>query len=285
MTKVAKTQQRGPINVLAIAGADSGGASGIQADLKTFASLGAHGLSVITAVTSQNMRAVEAIHRVPIAHIRSQLKALLSDFSIHAVKIGMLGSAAAIKAVAGALSDSTIHHIVLDPVLVSSSGTPLLPNRALAQLRDVLLPIAEVLTPNVPEAQILLGRTLVGAADRRNAAIELLALGPQSVLLKGGHAKGEKVYDYFADSGRAKSSNKNAASPLRTFTNPRLPIQARGTGCTLSSAIAVGLARGMSRIDAIAAAERYLQQRLLYAYRPGKSRLHVLGHAKIDAAP
>lgn len=263
---VAKRQQTGPICVLAIAGSDSGGASGIQADLKTFASLGAHGLSVITAVTSQNMRAVEAIHRVPVAHIRSQLNALHGNFPIQAVKIGMLGSAAAIDAVGAALRDWKLQHIVLDPVLVSSSGAPLLPQRALSRLREVLLPIAEVLTPNLPEAETLLDRPLKNADDRRDAAHALLALGPQSVLLKGGHAKGEKVYDYFAQ----------ADGRIRAFTNQRLRIRARGTGCTLASAIAVGLAQGLTRLAAVQKAERYLQRCLRGAYRAGRSNLYVL---------
>jgi hydroxymethylpyrimidine/phosphomethylpyrimidine kinase len=270
---VAKRQHPTRFSVLTIAGSDSGGASGIQADLKTFTALGVHGLSVITAVTSQNLQAVQAIHRVPVRHIRSQLRALLDDFDIKAVKIGMLGSAAAIDAVGLALEDSKIRHIVLDPVLVSTSGTALLPPRAIAWLRDVLFPITEILTPNLPEAEMLLGRSLADADDRRDAAFDLLTLGPQSVLLKGGHAKGGKVYDYFVDANRTK----RGAPSLQTFTNPRLPIQARGTGCTLASAIAAGLARGLTREAGVAAAERYLQRCMRRAYRPGRGRLYILG--------
>ncbi len=250
---------------LTIAGSDSSGCAGIQADLKTFEAFGIHGLSAITAVTSQNMHEVRAIHRVPLHHVEEQLRAVFAEFPIGAVKIGMLGSAVAIVAIASFLRKHCRAPIVLDPVLVSSSGRPLLPTKALAVLREQLIPLAEVLTPNVPEAAVLVGRRLSTTADLRQAAHDLLGLGATSILLKGGHHTGDPVCDYLVD-----------AAGTRTFRHTRMPTTARGTGCVLSAAIAAGLARGHSRTTAVSAAEKYLQIALREAYRPAQSRIRAL---------
>jgi hydroxymethylpyrimidine/phosphomethylpyrimidine kinase len=233
--------------VLTIAGSDSSGGAGIQADLRTFAALGVHGLSAVTAITAQNSRRVRSIHCVSAAHVRDQIDAAFEEFHIAAVKIGMLGSAATIRSVAAALEKRAQKNVVLDPVLVSSSGTPLLPSAAVQVLIERLIPLADVFTPNRPEAAALLGRNL----PAEKAARGLLKLGATSVLLKGGHGRGTRLVDYFVD---AAGSHK--------FVHARLPIRARGTGCTLASAVAAHLAAGMARLDAVAAAERFLQTAL-----------------------
>lgn len=253
------------ISALTIAGSDSSGGAGVQADLKTFGTFGIHGLSAITAVTAQSMREVVAIHRVPAKQVEQQLCAVFGDFPIAAVKIGMLGSATTISTVARFLRERCKVPIVLDPVLISSSGTRLLPARALAVLREELIPLADMLTPNVPEAESLLGRCLTTPKDLREAARDLLGLGAKSILLKGGHHEGDPVCDYLVDASRA-----------RVFRHARMPILARGTGCVLSAAIAAGLAHGRARITAVRDAEHYLQRALQDAYRPGKGAICAL---------
>jgi hydroxymethylpyrimidine/phosphomethylpyrimidine kinase len=233
--------------VLIIAGSDSSGGAGIQADLRTLGALGVHGLSAVTAITAQNSRRLASIRCVSAAHVRDQIDAVFEEFDIAAVKIGMLGSAATIRSVAGALEERAQKNIVLDPVLMSSSGTPLLPFAAVTVLIDRLIPLAEVLTPNLPEAAALLGRS----RNAKKAARDLLNLGSASVLLKGGHGRGHTVVDHFVDS---------ASSHI--FLHARLPIRVRGTGCTLASAVAANLASGMARLTAIAAAEDFLQNAL-----------------------
>ena len=251
--------------VLTIAGSDSGGGAGIQADLKTFAAFGLHGLSAITAVTAQNTREVISIHRVPPREVERQLQALFEDFRIRAVKIGMLGSAANVAVVAAVLLRVRARNVVVDPVLVSSSGARLLSTRGLDALRQELIPLAEMLTPNLAEAEALLGRRLTSADDRRHAARDLLDLGARSILLKGGHGAGTRVCDYLAD-----------ARGLREFRHARLPISAHGTGCVLSAAIAAGLAQGHLRLAAVQAAQTFLQRALRGSYRVGKGSVHSL---------
>lgn len=261
---VVRTTSR-TVSVLTIAGSDSGGGAGIQADLKTFAAFGIHGLSAITAVTAQNLHRVVSIHCVPAIEVERQLHAVFEDFDIGAVKIGMLGSAATISVVARFLSRLRGLQIVLDPVLVSTSGRALLPARALAALRDKLIPLADVLTPNLPEASALLKRPLGSDDDLRMAAGELLNLGAKSVLLKGGHGDADPVCDYLVD-----------RTGIQAFRHARKPIVVHGTGCVLSAAIAAGLALGHTRMDAVSSAVRYLQKVLRKAYRPGKSNVLVL---------
>lgn len=244
---------------LSIAGADPTGAAGIHADLRTFAALGVHGLAAITAVTAQNSRRVIATNAVRSAQLRDQLHALAEDFDIVAIKIGMLASAKNIGAVAAFIRETNARNVVLDPVLVSSSGTALLPvaaQRALIRL----FPNVDLITPNLPEAASLLKRRM----PAKQAVRALLDLGANAVLLKGGHARGA-IVDYFADAGG-----------VREIRHPRLPFSARGTGCVLSSAIAACLARGMKMTDAIDTAEAFLQRALRRSRPAGRSATRFL---------
>jgi hydroxymethylpyrimidine/phosphomethylpyrimidine kinase len=263
MAPTRKTRTR---SILTIAGSDSGGCAGIQADLRTFAAFGLHGLSVITAVTAQNTARVASIHRVPAREIAWQMEAVFADFRIEAVKIGMLASAASLRVIVDALIAHRARGVVIDPVLVSSSGAALFPRRALGRLRNELFPLAALLTPNVPEAEALLGRRIRRVDDLPDAARDLLQTGARAVLLKGGHLRGGTVCDVLAD-----------ADSTRRFTHARLPIAVRGTGCTLSAAIACGLARGFDLKTAVRDAERHLQEGMRRAYRPGRSDRHALG--------
>lgn len=252
-------------SVLTIAGSDSGGGAGIQADLKTFAAFDLHGLSAITAVTAQNTRQIASSFCLPSKTVIAQIQALFDDFDIRAVKIGMLGSAANVDAVARTLVHVRAKNIVLDPVLIASSGMPLLAPQGLLAMRRNLLPIVDVLTPNLPEAETLLGRRLANANARRAATRELIGCGPKAVLLKGGHAQGAHVSDYLA--------HASGESELR---HPRLPIRAHGTGCVLSAAIAAGLALDRPLRDAVADAEEFLRDALVHSYRAGKGAPRVL---------
>ena len=256
--------------VLSIAGSDSAGLAGIQADLKTFAALDVHGITAVTAVTAQNSRVVVATRAVPPALLLSQLEALHADFRIAAVKIGMLGSAAIARTVADWIEHIEARNVVLDPVLVASSGRALLSAAGLRVLRARLLPLATVVTPNLPEAAALLGRPIAAAGDLPETAIALRRLGARAVLLKGGHARGRAdfIRDCYAD-----------ARGEREFVHARLPFAARGTGCTLSSAIAVGLARGKPLRTAVDDAEAYLQRCYRRARLVGRGAARALGHA------
>jgi hydroxymethylpyrimidine/phosphomethylpyrimidine kinase len=240
---------------LTIAGSDCGGGAGIQADLKTFAAYGVHGLSATTALTAQDTRKVHSIHAVPVKHLARELETLAADFCIRAIKIGMLGSAAAIRAVARFLRQLPAP-VVLDPVLISSSGTNLLPRGARRVLRDELIPLASLLTPNLPEAALLLG--LKHPGDAASDARALLALGAKAVLLKGGHGNGQTIVDTLVQK-----------TATHRFRHRRLPIIAHGTGCVLSAAIAAGLAAGLELLPAVRAAQRHLQRALRGAYRAG----------------
>jgi hydroxymethylpyrimidine/phosphomethylpyrimidine kinase len=259
-------------SAICIAGSDSGGASGIQTDLKTLSALGVHGLSAITAITAQNTGSVQSVHVLPAAIVLAQLNALVTDFSIDAVKIGMLGSAANVRAVAQWLEISLYRNVVLDPILVSSSGRELLTGAGRSELKRKLLPHVDVLTPNLPEAEILLNRKIRDAKQMQQAAFDLMCLGPKSVLLKGGHvAESEghnRVEDYFADD-----------TGVIRFSHARQNFDARGTGCTLASALAANLALGFTPRVAARRAERYLQGCLQRAFKVGNANKRLLGHA------
>jgi hydroxymethylpyrimidine/phosphomethylpyrimidine kinase len=234
---------------LTIAGSDSGGGAGIQADLKTFSALGVYGASVITALTAQNTRAVTMVDAASPAMIAAQIAAVFDDLDIRAVKLGMLGGAEAIRTVADGLAGRTVP-VVLDPVMVAKSGDTLLPDDAIATLIEALLPRADLLTPNLPEAARLLGcdaaQDVAGMLEQGHA---LLALGPRAVLMKGGHAEGDLCTDLLI----------TANGTLR-LTAPRLATSnTHGTGCTLSAAIAAGLAQGLDMADAVRRAHGYLQ--------------------------
>ena len=262
-----------PVSALTIAGSDSGGGAGIQADLKTFAAHGVHGLSAIAALTAQHTRGVTAVHVPDIGFLRAQLDACFEDFDIGAVKIGMLATAEVIDCVADALLARRPPHVVLDPVMVATSGAKLLQDDALQALRDRLLPACTLLTPNLPEAELLLGRRIDSRPAMHEAARDLRAMGAEAVLLKGGHlADGEQVADIF-----------HSGEGTHEILHPRLQLEAHGTGCTLASAIAANLCLGLPLREACQAASDYVHAALLGGYRPGRSETLVLDH--FGAAP
>jgi hydroxymethylpyrimidine/phosphomethylpyrimidine kinase len=253
---------------LTIAGSDSGGGAGIQADLKTFAAHRVHGLSAIAALTAQHTRGVTAVHVPPVAFLRAQIDACFDDFRIGAVKLGMLATAEVIHAVADALEFHRPSHVVVDPVMVATSGARLLAEDALEAMRKRLLPLATVLTPNIPEAELLLGEAIGDAAAADRALAALLATGSRAVLLKGGHLdEGTQVVDRYADArGNAR------------FVHHRIAIDGHGTGCTLASAIAANLCRGLGPREACAAAADYIAAAFRTAYAPGRGAVAVLDH-------
>ena len=219
---------------LTVAGSDPSGGAGIQADLKTFSALGAYGTAVLTALTAQNTRGVTGVHAVPAAFVGEQIATLLDDVTVHAAKTGMLGTAAVVREVAAALSGSAAGPVVVDPVMVATSGDRLVDDDAIAAVRDVLLPVADLVTPNVPEAAALLGAAPATAVEELpGQARALLDLGPRAVLLKGGHLGGDVSVDVLA-----------TATGVVQTVRPRIDTRAtHGTGCTLSSAIAALVAR------------------------------------------
>ena len=236
--------------VLAIAGSDSGGGAGIQADLKTFSAIGCYGMSVITALTAQNTQGVNAIHAVPPAFAVQQIEAVLSDIGADAIKIGMLYSAELIEAVAQALKKHGARKIVLDPVMVAQSGDKLLQDDAIEAIKTHLMPLADVVTPNIPEASVLCGMPLTQWSDIENAAETLANYGSRSVLIKGGHGDERKSTDllFLAGVGRFVSLE---ADRIETRNN-------HGTGCTLSSAIASYMARGNDVEGAVQKAKTFM---------------------------
>jgi hydroxymethylpyrimidine/phosphomethylpyrimidine kinase len=232
-----------------IAGSDSGGGAGIQADLKTFSALGVYGASVIAALTAQNTRGVRAIHDVPPAFITEQIDAVFSDLAVNAVKIGMLSQPKVIEAVAAGLERWKQTNVVLDPVMVAASGDRLLAPAAIDVLRRVLIPRALVVTPNLPEAAALLDGPLArNEAEMREQAQRLLKLGSRAVLLKGGHADGAESVDILVG---ATTEARLVAERVKTENT-------HGTGCTLSSAIAAGLAKGQDLATAVRKAKDYV---------------------------
>lgn len=235
---------------LTIAGSDSGGGAGIQADLKAMSALGVYGASVITAVTAQNTRAVTAVHGIPEPVIAAQIAAVLSDLDVKAIKIGMLATSEIIQTVADGLA-AYQGPVILDPVMIAKSGDALLASDAVETLRRVLLPRATVLTPNLPEAACLLDTSAARTPDEMIAqATELCAMGAKAVLMKGGHATGDVCHDILV----------TAEGVAAEFTAPRRHTRnTHGTGCTLSSAIASGFAKGLSAEEATTAAHSYLQ--------------------------
>lgn len=239
---------------LTIAGSDSGGGAGIQADLKTFSALGCYGMSVITALTAQNTRAVTAIHAVPPDFIAAQMDAVLTDIGTDAVKIGMLHAPDVIETVADRLKAHGVGNMVLDPVMVAKSGDKLLRDDAVEALRTHLLPRADLITPNLPEASTLLERPVETATEMAAACRDLAELGCRAVLLKGGHLAGGDSTDclYIAKS-----------DTLVSLPAPRIETpNAHGTGCTLSSAVAAHLARGHALEEAVRRAKAYITEAL-----------------------
>lgn len=253
-------ESRSTPRALTIAGSDSGGGAGIQADLKTFSALGVYGASVITAVTAQNTCTVSGIEVLPPAFIALQLETVLEDIGSDAAKTGMLATAAVIHAVAGVLAHRPIEKLVIDPVMVAKSGDALLDPEACGALIEELLPLAYMVTPNVPEAEILSRIAITSIDGMRAAGEKIFALGPRHVLMKGGHLDGEKVMDLLFD-------GKN----WTTFEAERINTRnTHGTGCTYAAAIAAFLARGLSAEDAVSEARDYVQGAIRAALDIGK---------------
>ena len=254
-----------PACCLTIAGSDSGGGAGIQADLKTFAALGVHGTSAITALTAQNTRGVSTVHPVPTRHLVAELDAVFDDFNIAAVKTGMLGDARTVRTIARELAQRRPRWLIVDPVMIATSGARLLDNGAVGVLMDKLIPLADVLTPNLPEAEALTGIAVHNARDGERVAEKLRTLGAKAVLLKGGHGRGREVTDRWFD-GRGSFEIRNR----------KLPFEAHGTGCTLSAALAAELAKGRAPRTAARRAIAFVQRALKHAYVPGMTPLRVL---------
>lgn len=234
---------------MTIAGSDSGGGAGIQADLKTFQALGVYGASALTAITAQNTLGVSAVHEIPTEVIAAQIDAVLDDIGVEAAKTGMLSSVEIISTVAERVRHWRIDRLVVDPVMVAKSGDRLLREDAVQTLVRELLPLALVLTPNLPEAEVLVGRPLNSEDEIRQAARDILELGPRAVVMKGGHRVGT-ARDVLFD-GR----------DFNVFESERFETpNTHGTGCTFSAAIAAGLARGLSVADAVAEAKHYVTE-------------------------
>jgi hydroxymethylpyrimidine/phosphomethylpyrimidine kinase len=233
---------------LTIAGSDSGGGAGIQADLKTFTVFEVYGMSAITALTAQNTCGVAGIHRVPAAFVRAQIDAVISDIGVDATKTGMLASADIINEVARAVRDLAIRQLVVDPVMIAQSGAALLEPAARAVLLEELVPLATLVTPNIPEAEALTGIAIGSVGDMRAAARLLIERGARACLVKGGHLGGDEAVDVF-DDGRNPQELRVARLPTR---------HTHGTGCQLSAAITAHLARGVPLLEAVEHAKRFI---------------------------
>lgn len=248
--------------VLTIAGSDSGGGAGIQADLKTFAAFGVHGASAITAVTAQDSRSVTGVFTLPDSIVEAQIDAVMSDLEPRVVKLGMLGNARMVALVARKLEEWKPPSIVLDPVMIASSGDPLLEESAVDALRDLLIPLATIVTPNWDEAGALINAWPRGLQDIERIAISFQRLGARSVLIKGGHLEGDPVVDTLYTEGR-----------FVEFRHPRImEAEGHGTGCTLASAIAAGLALGDSIEESCRRAADFVHEALLERYATGRSK-------------
>ncbi|MBT5050206.1 MAG: bifunctional hydroxymethylpyrimidine kinase/phosphomethylpyrimidine kinase [Rhodospirillaceae bacterium] len=259
--------------VLIVAGSDSGGGAGIQADIKAVSALGAYAMTAISALTAQNTLGVQGVYPIPTDFIEQQIDSVLTDLGADCVKTGMLHESAVIETVVAALDRLAPHvPVVVDPVMVAKGGASLLQDEAIETLRTRLVPRATVLTPNVPEAEALSGMTATDEASLDHMAEVLLSLGPQAVLLKGGHREGDIVRDRLV-----------TADGTRIFENPRIDtMHTHGTGCTLASSIAAGIAQGLSLADAVERAEAYLHEAIRTAPGLGGghgpvNHLHTVG--------
>ena len=255
--------------ILTIAGSDSGGGAGIQADLKAITLLGGFGMSVLTALTAQNTMAVTSIHEVPLDFIAAQIEAVFSDIGVDAVKTGMLSNSEVVKLVASKMSEYKPAIVVVDPVMVAKSGAPLLTAEARKTLAQFLLPEATLVTPNLPEASALVGWQVVEEKEMRRAAKQIRELGAKYVLVKGGHLQGEAV-DLLFD-----------GQEFHEFRSPRIETRnVHGTGCTYASAIATYLAQELDVVEAVKAAKRFITE----AIRHGLSLGHGHGPTNPFAA-
>jgi len=259
---------------LTIAGSDSGAGAGIQADLKTFAAFGIYGVTVITAVTAQNTLGVRAVQEIEPQTIAAQLDAVAEDFSIGALKTGMLSSAAIVEAVAAGIRRHSLQPVVVDPVMVAKSGDRLLRQDAVEALRRRLLPLARLVTPNIPEAEVLSGRAIRSRDDRMVAARAIIELGAQAVVIKGGHSDDDPIVDLLIDQ-----------TGVHEYRAPRIDTSStHGTGCTFSAAITAALARGHDLAAAVGEARDYVSQALLAA--PGLGHGHgPMNHFPLAEAP
>ena len=248
-----------PPTVMTIAGSDSGGGAGIQADLKTFSALGVFGTSTLTAITAQNTVGVTAVHEVPTDVISAQIDAVITDIGADAVKTGMLSSSAIVETVSDAIRRHGIANLVVDPVMVAKSGDRLLREEAIASICNSLIPLAAVVTPNIPEAEDLTGLTINTDDDVRQAAVSIIGMGARTVVIKGGHRDGPPT-DVFYDGDQ-----------FREFTTERIPsTNTHGTGCTFASAVAAGLAHGLEPPAAVAQAKEYVTEAIRASYPIGQ---------------
>jgi hydroxymethylpyrimidine/phosphomethylpyrimidine kinase len=254
---------------LTIAGSDSGGGAGIQADLKTFAALGCYGMTAITALTAQNTMGVQAIQSVPAAFLKAQLQSVLDDIGVDAVKIGMLHSPEVVEVVAWAIDHYQLKRVVLDPVMVATSGDKLIADETVAVLVRELFPRVQLITPNLDEAALLLGRPVPDENALRQACADLQSMGAASVLLKGGHLQGEDVVDVLL---LADGTSRTLRSKRITSRN------VHGTGCTLSSAIASHWTLGLDLTEAVVQARSYI----LAAIQAGASVTTGQGHGPLN---
>lgn len=251
---------------LTIAGSDSGGGAGIQADLKTFAVLGVHGTSAITAITAQNTLGVTDIMEIPPALVAAQIDAVMLDIGARAAKTGMLASAEIIDVVAVAIELYGIRNLVVDPVMVAKGGARLLRDDAVDSLRQRLLPLAAVVTPNLPEAEVLLGRPIRTLDERRQAARDLVLLGARAAVVKGGHADDQLSIDHFFD-----------GTQLVELVSPRIATQnTHGSGCVFSAALAAGLAKGSDALAAVHEAKAFITSAIERSLEVGR------GHGPVN---
>ena len=250
---------------LTIAGSDSGGGAGIQADLKTFAALGVHGTSAITAITAQNTVTVTDIFEVPPSIVVAQIEAVVIDLGVQAAKTGMLASSEIIEAVAIAIDAYRIPNLVVDPVMIAKGGAKLLRDDAIGALLTRLVPLAAVITPNLPEAEVILGRSIRTLAERRQAAHDLVGLGPRAAVVKGGHA-GDDVTDVYWDGSEMVELPGTRVQTANTH----------GSGCVFSAAIAAGLAKGLDPLAAVRQAKEFISEAIEHALEIGK------GHGPVN---
>ena len=256
--------------VLIIAGSDSGGGAGIQADIKTVTALNGFAMTAITALTAQNTQGVFNIHNVSSSLVAEQIKVVLGDIGANAIKIGMLSHPEIIRVVSDTLKEVAPEiPIIVDPVMVAKGGSSLLDEEAVDALKTLIVPRAKVLTPNIPEAEVLAGMVAPRVEDAENLALALSALGPEAILLKGGHRSGESVVDLLMERGRV----------VETYTSDRInTVHTHGTGCTLSSALATGLAQGQTLVHSVERARKFVLEAIRTAPCYGK------GHGPLNHA-
>lgn len=248
-----------PKKILTIAGSDSGGGAGIQADLKTFSAMGCFGMSAITAITAQNTLGVTAVEDISLDVIEKQIEAIMSDMGVDAVKTGMLSSPAIVELISRTLNTYSIKNLVVDPVLIATSGANLGGNETAQAMKDKLFPLALIITPNLSEAQVLTQRVIAGHDDMFIATEDLLKTGPRAVLLKGGHLQGT---DRLLDLLGIREGN---STTFHEYWHPKIPSKnTHGTGCTLASAIACGLGKAKSLQDAVHEAINFVQEAIAH---------------------